>query len=62
VDPRINFLLDAYHSPAGGGLLAYPELSSDSNGYFGPNFAVKAATVPCRGLFCCSFWASPPSA
>ena len=44
-DPRVNYLVDAYHSSAGG-VLAYPDASDGVVGYFGPNFSMDVVPAP----------------
>ncbi len=47
VDPRVNFLLDAYYTPPNGAL-TYPNASDQAVGYFGPNFMLDSV-VPVPG-------------
>ena len=49
VDPQVNFLLDSYFSPSGGGVLTYPNSSDQIVGYFGPNFSAEVAAIPAPG-------------
>ncbi len=46
-DPQVNYLADAYRTPAGG-VLAYPNGSDGIVGYFGPNFLLTNA-IPAPG-------------
>lgn len=47
-DPQVNYLADAYHTPLGGGVLAYPNRSDGVVGDFGPNFLLTSA-IPAPG-------------
>jgi len=46
-DPRVNYLVDAYHTSAGG-VLMYPNASAGVVGDFGPNFSLTNA-IPAPG-------------
>jgi len=47
--PEVNFLLDSWYLPPGGGVLAYPNSTDNLVGYFGPNFATEVVSVPAPG-------------
>lgn len=44
-DPRVNYVVDAYYTPAGG-VLAYPNASDGVVGFFGPNFSMDIIPAP----------------